>query len=84
MQYPPESPCVLYGWVPRAWKNKNLKIFGYAHQILDSNNIEPPISENHNRMQIITSFSYCMHMIIFFCFKYNALNTYLTKYLNSG
>ena len=42
-----------------------IKIFEYAHEILDGNDIEPPISENHNRMQIITSFAYCMHMINF-------------------
>ena len=40
----------------------------YACQILDGNNIEPPISENHSRVQIITSFAYCMHIIIFFKF----------------
>ena len=27
-----------------------IKNFEYAHQILDGNNIEPLISENHNRM----------------------------------
>ena len=43
-------------------KNKN---FEYAHDILDVNNIEPPISENHNRMQIITMFAYFMHLIKF-------------------
>ena len=61
--YPPESPCVFYGWVPRAsnlWKNKS---FEYAHQILKFNDIEPAISEKHNRMQIITSFAHFMHMI---------------------
>ena len=63
--YPPESSCVFYGWVPRASnlrKNKNLE---YVHQILVGNNTEPPISENHNRMQIITSFAYYMHIIKF-------------------
>ena len=58
-------PRAFYGWVPRAsnlWKNKK---FEYAHQILDSNNIEPPIPENHNRMQIITSFAYYMNIINF-------------------
>ena len=35
------------------WKEN----FEYAHQILDGNDIEPPIFENHNRMQIITSFT---------------------------
>ena len=55
--YPPESPCVFYGWVPRAWNLRENKNFEYAHQILDGNNIEPPISENYNRMQIITSFA---------------------------
>ena len=39
-----------------------LKIYGkfffeYVLQILDGNDIEPAISENHNRMQIITSFA---------------------------
>ena len=29
----------------------------YAHQILDGNDIETPIFENHNRMQIIISFA---------------------------
>ena len=59
------SPDVLYGWVLRAsnlWKNKN---FEYAHQILDYNDIEPPIFENHNRMQTMTSFAYRMHTIKF-------------------
>ena len=37
----------------------------YARQILDGNNIEPPISENHNRVQIITSFAYCKRITIF-------------------
>ena len=41
---------------------KNIN-FEYAHLILGSNDIEPPIAENHNRMQIITSFAYCMHII---------------------
>ena len=62
--YPPEPPYV-FCWVPRAsnlWKNKT---FEYAHPILDSNNIEPPISENHYHMQIITSLAYFMHIIIF-------------------
>ena len=31
--------------------------FEYAQQMLDGNNIEPPITENHNDMQIITSFA---------------------------
>ena len=31
----------------------------------DGNDIEPPIYENHNRMQMITSFAYYMHMIKF-------------------
>ena len=35
-------------------ENKNSE---YVHQIMDGNNIEPPISENHNCMQIITSFA---------------------------
>ena len=43
---------------------KNKK-FEYAHQILDGNKIEPLISENHKRVQIIISFAYCMHIIIF-------------------
>ena len=63
MVYPPESLRVFYGWVPRdsnLWKNNN---FEYAQQILNGNIIEPPISENHNRIQIITSFAYCMHII---------------------
>ena len=52
-------------WVPRAlnlWKNKKIE---YVHQVLDGN-IEPPIYENHNRMQIITSLTFCMHIINFF------------------
>ena len=62
--YPPESPCVLYGWVPRAsnWWNEK---FEYVHQILHGDNFELPISENHNCMQIITSFAYCVHIIKF-------------------
>ena len=40
-------------------------MFEYVHQILDGNNIEPPVSENHNRIQIITSFAEFMHMIQF-------------------
>ena len=37
----------------------------YVHQILNGNNIElePPIFENHNSMQIISSFAYCMHIL---------------------
>ena len=58
-------PVSISAWVPMCFlwlspeslylrENKN---FEYTHQILDGNNIEPPISENHNRMQIITSFA---------------------------
>ena len=63
--YPPESPYVLYGWVPRASNLRKNKNFKYVHQILVGNNTETPIFENHNRMQIITSFAYCMHIIKF-------------------
>ena len=63
--YPPESPCVFYDWVSRAPNLRKNKKFEYAHQILDGNNIEPLISENHKRVQIIISFAYCMHIIIF-------------------
>ena len=47
----------FYGWVPRAENLRENKKFEYVHQILDGNNIEPPISENHNCIQIITSFA---------------------------
>ena len=32
----------------------------YPYHILDGNNTEPSISENHKRMQIVISFAYCM------------------------
>ena len=67
--YPPESSCVFYGWVLKAshfWKNI---FFEYVPQILHGNNIEPPISKNHIRMQIITSFAYCMHISKFLVFN---------------
>ena len=46
-------------------ESRELKIDGkikkwiceYANQILEGDNIEPPISENQSRMQIITSFA---------------------------
>ena len=41
------------------------KLNRWHTHILDGNNFEPPISENHNRMQIITSFAYFMHIIKF-------------------
>ena len=47
-------------------KNKN---FEYTHQILGGSKIESPNSENHNYIQIITSFAYYLHMINFmFCY----------------
>ena len=39
----------------------------YTHQILDSQNIEPPNSTNHRNLQIITSFSYFTYDHIFIC-----------------
>ena len=48
--------CFL--WLsPESLKFTGKYNFEYAHQILDGNNIEPLISENHNCMQIITSFA---------------------------
>ena len=62
--YPPVSPCVLrlcHG----ASKFTRNKYFEYTHQTVDSNNIEISNSENHNHMQIITSFVSVVYMIIF-------------------
>ena len=48
--------CFL--WLsPESLKFREKKNFEYVHQILDGNDIKTPISENHNRMQIITSFA---------------------------
>ena len=48
--------CFL--WLsPESLKLMGKKNFEYVNQILDGNNIEPPIYENHKCMQIITSFA---------------------------
>ena len=63
-------------------KNKN---FEYAHQILNGNHIKPPISENHNRMHIITLFAYHKYIIITLdCNIMHEVHPYLTKDLNSS
>ena len=51
----------FYGLVPsppNLQKNEVKWNFEHIHQILDSNNIEPPYTENHDHVPIITSFAF--------------------------
>ena len=64
-------------------ESRNNKKIEDVHQILHGNNIEPPISENHIRMQIIASFAHYMHIIIS-SLQYSVFSLYLTKDLNSS
>ena len=43
---------------PESFKLMENKNFEYVHKILHGNNVERPISGNHNLMQIITTFAY--------------------------
>ena len=48
---------------PESFKFVKKETFEYVHQMLNGNDIEPRISENHNGMQIITSFAYFKHLL---------------------
>ena len=64
--YPPESPCVFLWLSSGGLKfTKKYFFFQYNHQILEDNDIKPPISENLNYMQIVISFAFFMHIINF-------------------